>query len=225
MNERRVVCLDMAGTTVSDGGAVMESFQAGLADGGLDAEGERMIEALAYARRTMGQSKIEVFRAVLGDETLAQDALAGFERRWDELLGEGRITALPGAEETVRALRSAGVGVALLTGFPRSVQDGIVKALSWGDLADITVCPDDAGRGRPWPDMVLWSAIRLGASSMEAVAVAGDTPSDVESARRAGAGIAAGVLSGTGSENELREAGATHVLKSVAELPALVIGR
>lgn len=225
MNERRVVCLDMAGTTVSDGGAVMDSFRAGLLDGGVDPESTAMTEALDYARRTMGQSKIEVFRAVLGDESRAHAALAGFERRWDELLGSGSIAALPGAEEAVRTLRASGVGVALLTGFPRSVQEGILDALGWRDLADLTVCPDDAGRGRPWPDMVLWSAIKLEASAMSAVVAAGDTPSDVESALRAGAGVAAGVLTGTADEKELRDAGATHVLGSVADLVPLVLGR
>ncbi|HEV2368958.1 MAG TPA: HAD family hydrolase [Acidimicrobiales bacterium] len=225
MNERRVVCLDMAGTTVSDGGAVMESFRAGLQAGAIPEGGAQMADALDYARRTMGQSKIEVFRAVLGDEGRAQSALSGFEKRWDELLGQGRITALPGAVEAMARLRDAGVGVALLTGFPRSVQDTIIAVLGWHDAADLTVCPEDAGRGRPWPDMVLWSALRLEASAMSAVTVAGDTASDVESARRAGAGVAAGVLTGTAGADELRAAGATHILPSVAQVAALVLDR
>ena len=219
-----VVCLDMAGTTVSDGGAVMEAFRAGLAAGGIDEGHPRLDDALTYARDTMGQSKIEVFRAVLGQEDAAQAGLAGFERRWDEFLAAGRVTALPGAEEAIGRLRGAGVRVALLTGFSRSVRDAVVAALAWQDLADLYVCPEEAGRGRPWPDMVLWSALRLAAPSMAAVAAAGDTPSDVESARRAGAGVAAGVLTGTGTAEELWGAGATHVLASVSDLAELVLG-
>jgi phosphoglycolate phosphatase len=219
-----VVCLDMAGTTVSDGGAVMEAFRAGLDAGGIGPGHPRLDEALDYARDTMGQSKIEVFRAVLGDEEAAQAGLAGFERRWDGLLADGRITALPGAEAAIEKLRSGGIRVALLTGFSRSVRDAVVATLGWGALADLYVCPEEAGRGRPWPDMVLWSALRLAAPSMGAVAAAGDTPSDVESARRAGAGVAAGVLTGTGTADELWAAGATHVLAGVRDLAELVLG-
>ena len=50
----------------------------------------------------------------------------------------------------------------------------------------------------------------------------GDTRSDIESGLRAGAGLVAGVLPGGTPREELADAGATHVLESVAELPALV---
>jgi phosphoglycolate phosphatase-like HAD superfamily hydrolase len=54
------------------------------------------------------------------------------------------------------------------------------------------------------------------------LAVAGDTRSDIESGLRAGAGLVAGVLTGGTPREELAAVGATHVLDSVTELPALL---
>ena len=73
--------------------------------------------------------------------------------------------------------------------------------------------------------MVLAAALRARVSSVAAVAVAGDTASDVRTGRNAGAGIVAGVLTGAHDAVTLEAAGATHVLDSVAALPALLAAR
>ena len=225
MTGRRVACLDMAGTTVSDGGAVMDSFRAGLAAGGIGPGHARFDEAMGYVEATMGQSKIEVFRSLFGEETAAQTALAAFEETWDGLLSGGRVTALPGAEASIAALRDGGVAVALVTGFSQAVRDALIDALGWRDLADLTLCPEEAGRGRPWPDMVLRAALDLEASAMSDVIVVGDTASDMESGVRAGAGMVAGVLTGTGTETQLQSAGATHVVPTIVDVADIVLGR
>jgi phosphoglycolate phosphatase-like HAD superfamily hydrolase len=48
--------------------------------------------------------------------------------------------------------------------------------------------------------------------------VAGDTASDVESGLRAGAGLVAGVLTGSASRAELEAAGAPVILDSITGL-------
>ncbi len=50
----------------------------------------------------------------------------------------------------------------------------------------------------------------------------GDTPSDIESGLRAGAGLVAGVTTGASSREELTEAGAPYVLDAVSELVQLL---
>lgn len=61
---------------------------------------------------------------------------------------------------------------------------------------------------------------------MTELAVVGDTPSDVESGLRAGAGLVAAVTTGMSSAAELAAAGAPHVLDSITGLLALVgLGR
>ena len=52
--------------------------------------------------------------------------------------------------------------------------------------------------------------------------MAGDTASDVESGLRAGAGLVAGVLTGSGTRDDLEQAGAPVILDSIAALLPLL---
>ena len=83
--------------------------------------------------------------------------------------------------------------------------------------------PADAGRGRPWPDMILAAVLRLRIDDVAEVAVAGDTTSDLVAGSRSGASIVAGVLTGAHTRDELAEAPHTHLLNSIADFPALVL--
>ncbi|GII20756.1 phosphonatase-like hydrolase [Planosporangium mesophilum] len=219
----QVACIDMAGTTVHDEGLVDQAFTVAVAGQGVvpgAAEYERM---RAVVRKTQGQSKIDVFRLLFGgDERRADAANETFEEAYGLLVDEGAVTPIPGAAEAIEALRAAGVKVALMTGFARATQEAIVDAVGWRGLVDLTLSPAEAGRGRPYPDLVLVAALRLGVEDMRRVAVVGDTPLDVIAGCRAGAGLVAGVLTGGCDRSTLLAAGATHVIGSVGELPELL---
>lgn len=217
-----LVCLDLAGTTVADDGAVLASFHDALDEVGVTAEERPAMEE--YVVRTMGESKITVFRALLHEEARAQAANAAFERAYERQIAAGAVHPIDGAEDVIRRLRQAGLKVALLTGFSASTRDRLLASLGWSSIADAALCPSEAGRGRPHPDLVLAALLRTGADDVAAVAVAGDTASDMESGRRAGASVRVGVLTGTHQEDALRGGGATHVVPSVRDLPG-VLGR
>ena len=85
------------------------------------------------------------------------------------------------------------------------------------------LAPGDGVRGRPYPDLVLTALMRLEIDSVYNVAVLGDTSSDIESALRAGAAVAAGALTGAHNEQQLRDAGATHVVNDVTEFADLIL--
>ena len=226
MSDIELVVLDMAGTTVADDGLVVEAFTAAVGAVGVDKGGAEFERMLAYVKETMGQSKIVVFRALLdGDEERAQIANAAFEARYGQLIQSGHCAPIDGAERTIRALRADGVKVAFTTGFGRETQDAILTALGWEHLANVALTPEDAGRGRPFPDLVLAAVLRTQASDVRKVAVVGDTPSDILTGLRAGASVVAGVLTGAGGRRELEAAGATHVLDSIADLPGVLAGR
>ncbi|WP_084530151.1 phosphonatase-like hydrolase [Nocardia crassostreae] len=214
--------LDMAGTTVADDGLVIRAFEQAATSAGIPAEGPEREAARQYVIDTMGQSKIVVFRALLGDEEKAQRANEAFETAYAEFADAG-VTPIPGAEEAISALRAAGIKVALTTGFSRATQDKLLNALGWNDIADLTLAPSDAGRGRPYPDMVLTAVLRLGIDAVDRVAVLGDTGSDIGTGLAAGARIVAGTLTGAHDEAQLRAAGATHVVASVTEFAELLL--
>ncbi|MET9606113.1 phosphonatase-like hydrolase [Streptomyces sp. NPDC006512] len=223
-SRHRLIVLDMAGTTVADGGLVERAFERAAAHLGVEPGSPDHAAKLRYVRDTMGESKISVFRHLFGTEELARRANTAFEQAYGELVDGGLIAPVPGAREAVEELRAGGRTVVLTTGFARVTQDAILDALGWRDLADLTLCPADAGgRGRPYPDMVLAAFLRTGAAAdVRETVVAGDTAYDMLSGRRAGAGIVAGVLTGAHDRTALTGNGATHVLGSVAELPALL---
>ena len=219
-----LVVLDMAGTTVADGGLVEQAFAAAATRLGVQPGTADFDTKLDYVRRTMGESKISVFRHLFGDEELAQRANTAFEEAYGELVDGGRIAEIPGARAAIEKLAAEGRTVVLTTGFARVTQDAILAALGWQDLVPLTLCPADAGgRGRPYPDMVLAAFLRTGAvAGVRDVAVLGDTSYDMLSGVRAGAGLVGGVLTGAHGRADLLAHGATHVLDSVAELPALL---
>jgi phosphoglycolate phosphatase len=204
MSRISVVCLDMAGTTVRDQGVVMRAFTEAIGERTLPA-GE-FTAAMTYVKATMGQSKIEVFRHILRDEAAARQANESFERHYATAVEAGDIAPMPGAAELFAACRDAGIKVCLSTGFSPATRDAIIGALRWGGQVDLLLSPADVGRGRPWPDMPLTALLRLGGGSVHELAVAGDTPSDIESGLRAGAGIVAGVLTGDGTRQDLEAA-------------------
>ncbi len=218
----RMVALDMAGTTVADDGAVEEAFQQALDAVGLTA-GDLKRDPQDYIRRTMGQSKIAVFTEILGgDRHRAEQANAAFERAFDEAVDRGEITAIPGAESTFAQLRNAGIRMCLTTGFSPATRNHIISSLDWEGVVDLALSPADAGRGRPWPDMILTAVLQLRIDDVSEVAVVGDTASDLLAGTRSGASLVIGVLSGAHSRAELTRAPHTHVIDSVADLPALL---
>jgi len=223
MSRITVACLDMAGTTVRDEGTVMSAFTEAIAAFNLPVR--EFNAAMTYIRDTMGQSKIEVFRHILGSEDDAQRANTTFERHYAAAVSAGDVSPMPGAVELFAACRAAGIRVCLSTGFSPVTRDAIIAALGWADVADLVLSPADAGRGRPWPDMPLAALLRLGGGSVHELAVVGDTPSDIESGLRAGAGLVAGVLSGDSARPDLEAVpertglpGKPVILDSVADL-------
>lgn len=222
MPDITVACLDMAGTTVADHGMVMAAFAAAAAEFGLVPGAPGYDEAIAFVRDSMGQSKIDVFRQLLGSEDRAQQGNRIFEQSYAESVRKGVVTPLPGAAETITALRAAGIKVCLATGFAPLTRDALLDALGWRPLIDLALSPADAGRGRPWPDLPLTALIRLRGGAVSELAVVGDTASDVESGLRAGAGLVAAVTTGAGSRESLVAAGAPHILDSIGGLVQLV---
>jgi phosphoglycolate phosphatase len=223
MTSFSVACLDMAGTTIRDDNTVIEAFAAALSSRTLPARDFN--GGMKYARATMGQSKIEVFRHILGEHDAAQEANAVFEKHYAGAVADGEISPMSGAEELFAACRDAGIKVCLSTGFSPLTRDTIIAALGWAPLVDLVLSPADAGRGRPWPDMPLTALLRLGGAAVSTLAVVGDTPADVESGLRSGAGLVVGVLSGDCGRAELEAVpaatglpGTPLILDSVADL-------
>ncbi|MER6523908.1 HAD family hydrolase [Streptomyces sp. NPDC001508] len=214
----RLAALDMNGTTIADNGAFETALHAGLARVGTRFPDEDTLS------RLRGIAKADLFRRLVPDADLRATAYETFIESFLDTIAGGGVTAVPGAGEALGELSALGVSVCLMTGFPHEIQSAILDVLGWRSLVDASVSSDGVPHGRPAPDMVLRAAELTDCPDLRTVAVVGDTVSDLTAGHRAGAGLVIGVLTGAHTAERLAAAQPTHVIASVAELPALVTG-
>jgi phosphonatase-like hydrolase len=213
-----LVCFDMAGTTVVDDGQVPQAFTAALADHGIALEPGAIRDVRGASKR---QAILDLLPAGPGREEKAARALASFRDHLARLY-RGTVREIPGASGVFRWLRARGILVALNTGFDRETAGMLLDALKWSrDTVDAIVCGDDVPRGRPAPDMILCCMRLTGVAGAGSVANVGDTVLDLQAAHNAGTRWNVGVLTGAHERTQMAAQPHTHLLASVAELPAL----
>lgn len=213
-----LVAFDVAGTTLNDDGVVIRAFQVAFEATQPDLWPTKGQEWTQYALDTMGQSKIWVFTELLGDAELAHTANVAFEEAYVTHIAEVGASAIDGTNEIFAFLKNEGIKIALTTGFSRSTLDFLIDHVGWTDVIDISVTPEEAGRGRPHPDMLNFAATQLGIKDRKNTIVIGDTASDIQAGLAFGANQVVGVLSGAHKQDALEFAGATSVINSVANL-------
>ncbi|QTR03835.1 HAD family phosphatase [Saccharothrix algeriensis] len=113
------------------------------------------------------------------------DGAAWIMRRTEEVFRAGLPWRPATAQEALRAVRSAGVPMALVTSTERALTEVALDTIG-RDLFDVTVCGDEVeGRNKPLPDPYLKAARLLGVAAPACVAVE-DSPTGVASAVAAG---------------------------------------
>lgn len=218
-----LVVLDIAGTTVEEHNAVYTALEEAVtAAGGTPSQSD--------IQRWMGAGKREAITAMLTestghapDESVVDAGFEDFHVRLAAAYAATPPTPLPGVPEAIAKLRAAGIKVALTTGFDRPIVDGLLATLGWESGAvDTVLCIDDVPAGRPAPYMIFRAMELTGVRDVANVLVAGDTARDLEAGNNAGAGFVVGVLTGGYSATDLGAVRHTHLLPSVADLPALL---
>jgi phosphonatase-like hydrolase len=214
-----LVVFDMAGTTVDDviDGVplVLRSYDDAFRRFGVEVP----MEVLNEQR---GRDKLTVIRELGGDR--AAEIFDAFVETLME--NTGRVREMEGAGKAFRFLRGRGVKVALNTGFPADVAQGIIEYLGWAEagLIDDWICSEMVGRSRPDPAMVTALMERLGVEDPSGVMKVDDTVKGIEEGMNAGVATI-GVLSGTQSRERLLRAGPTDVIPGVGHLPQYLVDK
>jgi len=152
---------------------------------------------------------------------------------------------VPGAAAMIADLRARGLKIGSTTGYTRSIMERVFPvATAQGYTPDNCVCADDLPEGRPGPLQMYQTFIDLRAYPPSAVIKVDDTEPGIAEGIAAGCVTVGVALSGNHAGltpedlaalsapevdalraragSALREAGAHHIIDTVADLPALI---
>jgi phosphonatase-like hydrolase len=217
-----LVCCDLAGTIVSDGSALEKAFAEAIATQGVVSGTAAYARSMVVVDRSGGLPPRDVMHTLFTDDAQAQAAYLAFERSYRTVVDRFGLATVPGAQDAIAKLSGSHVKVCFISGFSRAMSRLVLERLGISRHADLTLCLDDAPRGFPSPDLVLTAVIRLGIDDVASVAVVGDSENVITAGRRAGAQTLVGIPRDRAAQR-LRTAGATHLIKSITELPALLL--
>jgi HAD superfamily hydrolase (TIGR01509 family) len=172
---------------------------------------------LARIHRHIGMGGDQLVAALAGEgteEREGDDIRAAETALYLALIEE--VEPFRDARELIVDLRGRGAIVILASSAKGNEVDHYLDLLDARDIADAWTTSADVESTKPAPDLVNAALEKSGASAENAFMV-GDTPWDCTAAQDAGVPTHT-VLTGGFSEQELREAGAVSVYRSVSDL-------
>lgn len=236
MSEIKLMVFDMAGTTVNDDNEVATCIYNAAVKSGLEPEQSRIQEL-------QGLPKREVFE-ILWKEKIGDDhpeykvAVANTYRLFQAILENhyrlNPVEPAEGAVDIFKWLRAQGIKIALTTGFYRKVANIILGKLGWdegldenhvGDelsFIDLSLTPDETGKGRPHPDMIFKAMKILDIKDAKHVVKVGDAPSDLKAGKAAGCLLTLGVTNGSHTREQLMKYDNDGLLENLDELRELL---
>ena len=203
------VIFDIDGTLLDSNDAHAWAWVLGLAELGI----ERRFEDV---RPLIGMGSDKLIPEVTGLDPESERAKQAAERR-QRIFRERYLQTLGpcrGARDLVERVRRDGLERAVATSASKSEVEELLVAAKVADLIDLKTSSDDAEESKPAPDIVEAAVKRLGLPTAELLMV-GDTPYDIEAARRAGVRIVA-VRCGGWPDHRL--AGAIAIFDDPADL-------
>ncbi|WP_079203529.1 phosphonoacetaldehyde hydrolase [Pseudomonas sp. CC6-YY-74] len=195
-DQLQAIILDWAGTVVDFGSfAPTQIFVEAFAEFGVEV-------SLAEARGPMGMGKwdhirtlcnepqiAERYRAACGRLPTDEDVTALYKRFMPLQIEKIAVHSalIPGALDTITALRKTGLKVGSCSGYPAVVMEKVVQlAERNGYVADHVVATDEVPNGRPHPAQALANVIALGISDVAACVKVDDTWPGILEGRSAG---------------------------------------
>ena len=226
----------MAGTTVKDDHTVEQCFYQAAVESNLSVTKDRI-------KAMQGLPKLEVIQTLWGEVIPQSDPSFSnkvsqtfdlFRNILEQYYIENPIEPSEGTLETFKWLRQNQIKIALTTGFYRKVANIILEKLGWhiglneqflgneASVIDLSLTPDETGKGRPHPDMIFKAMEMLEISDPKTVVKVGDTPADLASGKKAGCLLSIGVTNGTHSASDLAAYDHDGLIPSILELTAII---
>ncbi len=156
---------------------------------------------------------------VRNPERQAEEYAERKQKRLEELISDGQVSAFPDALRFVQSTATLGLPMAVASSSKNA--NGMLKAAklpsgrSLYDMFNVNVCGVDLPEGKPNPAIFLLAAQRLGIEPA-ACFVAEDAPAGIKAA--AAGGMASLAIARNDDEALLQDAGADLVVKSFDEI-------
>jgi HAD superfamily hydrolase (TIGR01509 family) len=209
MNKPQAVILDVDGTLILSNDAHAEAWVEVGREFGYDIPFEKI-------RPLIGMGGDKVLPAVTGLEEESEEGQKILDRRGAIFVDRylSRLEPAAGARELLQRMRDDGLKLVVATSARSEEMDKLLEQAGVAELVDEATSSSDADASKPEPDIVAAALQKTGCPAA-AVLMLGDTPYDVEAARRAGVGIV-GVRCGGWNDDALR--GALAVYADPADL-------
>jgi HAD superfamily hydrolase (TIGR01509 family) len=165
--------------------------------------------------RHVGMGGDQLVPALAGEETderLGDEIRDARDDEYERLIGE--VAPLEGARDLIADLKERGRTVVLASSSIERHLDHFLDLVGARELLDGWTTKDDVEATKPEPDLVRAALEKAGT---EDATMLGDTPWDVEAARKAGLETVC-LVTGGFSAQELREAGAAAVFESLGDV-------
>jgi phosphonatase-like hydrolase len=215
-----MVALDIAGTSIDEGGAVYVALRSAV-----ESHTGRPVPEDVFDR-WKGTGKREAIIGLIGTATaeVIDTVECDFTDRLLEAYRSWPPTPLPGIEDAFAVLRDHDVRIVLQTGYSRAIAGPLLEQVDWrvGRDIDAVITSDLVRASRPAPYLIFHGMETVGVQNVSEVLVAGDTPNDLRAGSNAGVRYIAGVLTGAHDAEILRREPHTHILDSAATIPEML---
>jgi phosphonatase-like hydrolase len=212
----KLAVLDMAGTTINDGGLVQQAAINAMSNI------LNLTISKADADKVMGIPKGTAFQTLCSisgapsDQEIISKLVSYFNNELMELYSnKNNISLMPHTQELFLAMRRKNTKIYLNTGFERSIATVIVNTLNLDNLIDGYIASDEVEMGRPHPHMIHKAMELSKVNYSHQVMKIGDTVSDLYEGFSAGCAYNIAVLTGAQTYEELRVAPYTQIIANL----------
>lgn len=214
--QKRLVIFDFDGTIADTRATILRTFRMTIEELSLEARSDEECGS------TIGLPLVDGFHKLYPSITSEQSEL--YTETYRRIFRENKRNLSPdmfaGVLETIKALHDKGLTITIASSRSRRPLLEFVESFGLHEMIPYVLGLEDCTQHKPDPEPVLKTLRELKFRADETLVV-GDMPYDILMGARAGAETC-GVSYGNASADELRAAGATHIIDTFPQLLTLI---
>lgn len=207
----KALLCDLDGTLLDSNHFHAEAWQRTFAEFGINISFEDAVKQIGKG----GDQVIPYFVPADRVKEL-EEPLKNFRKKLFHREYMDRIVPFSDARRLLERMRQEGIRIAVASSSDKADLEAFLMLLKIHDLVEENTTSDDADKSKPEPDIFQAALKQLGLEPNEAM-VLGDTPWDLEAAKKAGIPAVA-VTCGGWTVEQLQDAGAIKVYRDPADL-------